>query len=304
MKRLEFHISYKCINNCRFCSERKQLEKFTGQFISKRNIYNKLKYFAYKGFDHVTFTGGEPTLHPYFVEILQFAKGLGYKTYVTTNGGLFISKRFTRKVLPFLDEICFSLHGHNARVHNFHTLREQSFAELVPALKNVEEEDGNIFGLVNMVITRYNFDFVHNLIDFASEYKKIKQIIISNFAPEGNGLRNFRELVLPLGEIKEKVGEIVKLAQDKFLIVRFFGLPLCILNKYMEHSNDAWWSPRATIEKRRNNGGSFLKTTRSYKPIRKRIKTLKCKICTKSNICGGVFKKYYQEFGGKELIPF
>ena len=100
MKRLEFHISYKCYNNCCFCSESAQLSKFRDSFVSKEKIIANLEKFAGKGFKHITFTGGEPTYHPYFIEILKFAKGLGYKTYLTTNGGLFSLKKFTQKSLP------------------------------------------------------------------------------------------------------------------------------------------------------------------------------------------------------------
>jgi len=304
MERLEFHISYKCTNNCRFCSEQDQLDKFAGQFVFKESICQKLRYFSQEGFNHITFTGGEPTFHPHFIEILQFAKKAGYKTYVTTNGGLFSLKRFTRKALPYLDEICFSLHGHNAKLHNFHTRNKESFVRLIRALKNIEEEDADSFGFVNMVITRYNFDFVHNAIDFISRYKKIRQILISNFAPEGNGLHNFRELVVPLNRIKKRVGDIVSLAQNRSMAVKFFGVPLCLLNGYQDYSNDAYWSPRATIERWKVNKRIFLKKTLSYKPVRGRIKTLKCRQCLKRDICGGVFRRYNQEFGDHELTPF
>jgi len=304
MKRLEFHISYKCYNDCRFCSESGQLSRFRGLFVSGDKIIGNLEKFAKKGFTHITFTGGEPTYHPYCIEILKFAKKLGYKTYLTTNGGLFSLKKFTRKALPHLDEICFSLHGHNAKIHNFHTRDQKSFAKLSKALANIEEAKENIFGFINIVVTKYNVDFLSEIIDFISCRKKIKQVLVSNFAPEGNGLSNFNELVVPLFRIKEKVGDIISRAEKQSVVVRFFGIPLCTLDGYWNYSNDVYWSPRATVEQSKVNKKMFLKKTLSYKPVRGRVKTFKCRQCLKKDICGGLFKKYYQEFGDYELRPF
>lgn len=303
IRRLEFHISYSCFNNCIFCSERDRLNKFKEQFVKKESIIKILKWFSSRGFNHITFTGGEPTLHPNFTELVQLAKQLNYKTYVSTNGGLFSLKRFCQKTLPYLDEICFSLHGHNAKLHNFHTRNKTSFSRLLRAIKNVEEATEDVYGFINIVITKYNFDSLEKIIDFVSYYKKIKQILISNLAPEGNGLNNFKELVMPLSQIKQKISNIVHLAQNMSLVVRFFGLPLCLLDGYQDFSNDVHWSPRATIEKWQENSKIFLKTTLSYKPIRKRIKTNKCKNCLGREVCGGIFKRYYQKFDDSELKP-
>jgi len=206
--------------------------------------------------------------------------------------------------LPYLDEVCFSLHGHTAKLHNFHTRNKKSFSKLAKALANIEEAKENTFGFANIVITKYNFDFLIEIIDFISRYKKIKQVLVSNFAPEGNGLSNFNELVVPLFRIKEKVGAIVDKAESQSIVARFFGVPLCALNGYWNYSNDAYWSSRTTIEQWKTNKKIFLKKTLSYKPVRGRVKTLKCRQCLKKDICGGLFKKYYHEFGDYELMPF
>jgi MoaA/NifB/PqqE/SkfB family radical SAM enzyme len=303
-RRLEFHISYQCLNRCLFCSEGSQLAKFKGEFVAKEKIRERLSWFAKKGFNHVTLTGGEPTLHPDFVEIARLARQMDYKTYVSSNGGLFSSKRFCQKTIPYLNEICFSLHGHNARLHNFHTRNKKSFGRLTRAMKNVEDLSKNVYGFVNIVLTQYNFSFLEKIIDFASQYKWIKQVLVSNLAPEGRALSNFRRLALPLNKIENKISQVVNLAENKSLIVRFFGLPLCLMGNYRAFSNDIYWPPRATIEKWQPKKKVYLKTTFSYQPTRQRIKLSQCKKCRAGKMCGGIFQKYYEDFGDKELKPF
>jgi len=300
-KRFEFHISYKCPNNCIFCSEKSQLEKFPNQFVKFGTIEKNLKKFAKKSFNHITFTGGEPTLHPDIVDLVESAKQLRYKTYISSNGGLFSSEKFCRKILPHLDEICFSVHGHNAKLHNFLTKNSKSFSRIKKAFENIEKYGSDIFCFVNVVITKYNFDHVEKIISFVSQYKKVRQVLISNVAPESNGLRNFEELSVPLDEIKKQVPLIVKTAKDKSLNIRFFGLPLCVLDGYEIYSNDIYWSPRLTLEKWKKGSRNTIKETYSDKPSRNRIHTPKCKGCRRRGLCEGAFEKYIKVFGDKEL---
>lgn len=304
IERLEIHISYDCFNSCIFCSEADQIERFNGNFVNKEIIIKKAAFFAKKGFNHITLTGGEPTFHPFFHDILKILKSLNFKIYVTSNGGLFSRESFVRENAPYIDEICFSIHGHNARLHNQQTRQTKSFNFLDKALKNIENLGKDIFVFGNIVLTQHNFNSIIQILDFASSFKKIKQVLVSSVAPEGNGLRYFESLVVPLEKIQEKTSEIVDFSKKKALILRFFGLPLCVLGDYQNHSNDLWWSPRVTVENVLKNNRIFLNTTYSYRPFRKRIKSEKCNGCSKKNLCGGLFKKYFEIFGDSELTPF
>jgi MoaA/NifB/PqqE/SkfB family radical SAM enzyme len=300
-KRFEFHISYDCPNNCVFCSEKDQLKKFQGQFIEERIIIDNLKKYSKDGFSHITFTGGEPSLHPDIVSLTHLAKDLGYKTYIGSNGGTFSSSKFCGNIIPYLDEVCFSVHGHTAKLHNYLTKNGQSFSKLKKAFENIEKNDSGIFCFVNIVITKYNFYYVEKIIDFVSQYKKVRQVLISNIAPEGNGLRNFKELSVPFNEIKRQVPNIIEVAKKKSLNVRFFGLPLCILDGYEIYSNDIYWSPRLTMEKWMKGGKTIIKKTFSHKPSRNRIHAPKCNGCRKRGLCEGVFEEYIKVYGDKEL---
>ena len=114
MEHIDFHISYRCVNKCIFCSSAGSIKKFKNHILNLEEIIKILKEKRKKGFKSVNFTGGEPTLHPQFVNLVKKAKELGYRIYVGTNGKMFENKDFCRKSAPFLDEICFSIHGHKA----------------------------------------------------------------------------------------------------------------------------------------------------------------------------------------------
>ncbi|MFY9401938.1 MAG: radical SAM protein [Candidatus Omnitrophota bacterium] len=304
MKRLEFHISYKCPNNCSFCSEKNQLKKFKDTFVSKETVLNNLKRFARRGFNHLTLTGGEPTLHPDFFEIIRYASFLKYRTYVSSNGGMFSRQSFCSKVIPYLDEVSFSLHGDNACLHDSLTNNPGSFSKLRKAFANIKKRKKKVFIFVNIVATLRNLLYLKDIIEFAADAVSAKQVLISAVAPEGAGKDNFLSLAVPLREMSKYLSSLIDASYRKNMQIRFFGIPMCALGNFCGFSNDAYWSARTTVELWRNHGREFLKVTKSYKPVRNRIKVHKCFRCALRNICGGVFSEYVEEFGAKEVVPF
>jgi len=226
IKRMEFHISYDCQNNCIFCSEREQLNKYGSSFVDLKVISKHLLAKKKVGLAHLTLTGGEPTLHPSFLAILKKAKQLGFKTYTSTNGGRLFEDEFCRAALPFLDEICFSLHGHTQELHNFHTKNPLSFGILMKALENVKRLGKNNFIFFNIVVTRHNFESLKEIISLAASLGA-KQILVSNLAPEGNALKNFKDLAVSLDKFSKKIPSLISFAKNKKITIRFFGLPLC-----------------------------------------------------------------------------
>ena len=109
-----------------------------------------------EGFDHVTFTGGEPTAQPLLPAALRAARRLGFRTYLTTNGGLFAERSYARTVLPLVDELCLSIHGPDAQVHDASTRTPGSFARATQAFDNIQRYGERVFILTNTVGTVTN----------------------------------------------------------------------------------------------------------------------------------------------------
>ncbi len=301
IKRLEFHISYSCSNSCLFCSEADQMKTFKDRFVGKDVILRHLRLSADKGMKHLTLTGGEPTLHPDFIDIVTDAKHLGFIVYVSSNGGKFSSSEFCRRALPYLDEISFSLHGPNAKIHNMHTRNNKSFSLLMRSLQNIERSQFSPALFINSVVTLYNVDVLEQNLRMIAPFKKIKQVLISNIAPEGRAKERFDKLVVPLDRLRNKVNKLVRIAQDNSVLIRFFGMPLCSLGSRPDVSNDLHWSPRLTLELRKTAHKTILKKTISLKPDRNRKKSRICRRCSCNAVCSGVFDLYLSRFGDEGI---
>jgi MoaA/NifB/PqqE/SkfB family radical SAM enzyme len=302
--RLELHVSYACFNRCIFCSESTQLALFNKKNLDKRTVMRVLYWAVSKGISHVSFAGGEPSVHKNIIDFLKTSKQLGLRTYMGSNGGKFFLKKFCFETLPFLDEICFSIHGHNRALHDFHTNNQKSFDKVMKALANVDSAPYPVDLFCNSVLTKFNIDYVDEMTKLFLSYDKVKLILVSNLSPEGAGESRYHELAVRLETLKRKIPLIMALMEKVKCSVRFFGVPLCVLKGHESASNDLWWTPRITIEQWKNKRSVFLKRTFSNGPDRKRIKTNRCRKCQKNNVCGGIFEKYFDLFGDEELTPY
>lgn len=77
-----FAITSRCNCKCRMCD----IHRREPQQISIEDAKNVLDFLAKNKFLVVYFTGGEPTLHPGVIEIVNYANRLGLVTTMTTNG--------------------------------------------------------------------------------------------------------------------------------------------------------------------------------------------------------------------------
>lgn len=302
VKRLEFHISYNCVNNCSFCSEYDRMKQFKKNPVSFNEIKKELILKKKAGFDFVNFTGGEPTVHPDFFEIIKFAKSFGYRIYVGTNGSMLAKKDFCKKVLPFLDEISFSIHGHNAGSHDKLSGRKGAFNDIVAAINNADKF-GFANKFANTVVVKDNFENLEKILEFLGG-RKFKQALFSNIAPEGMGLKRYADLTARIGDWRKKIPKFAKISKAYNIGLRFFGLPLCALGEYEFLSNDLFWDARMTTERAAKSNAIGLIDAESATPDRNRIKTEICAGCGHDKICFGVFAEYVKNFGDKELKPF
>lgn len=301
MKRLEFHITYICNHACIFCSEDTRMQKYNQHPLTMLQVKTILLDRRKKWFNHVNFTGGEPTLFPRFLELLKFAKKLWYKIYVWTNGTLFAWEEFAKEALSYIDEVSLSIHWFDEESCEEQIKLDNHFNIYTDKIsKNIDKYQQWNFFFSNVVINKYNYKDTLKIIKFIHESKyPVQQILVSNIAPEGLADIDFKDLVFDLNDFKNYIPDIIEYCDNNSLILRFFWLPTCVLwEKYMDYANDAHWEERHTIERFTNKSGKvILQDIHSQDNSRKRMFVDKCDTCEwKANPCTGVFKKYLENY--------
>ena len=289
MRRLELHLTYTCPERCVFCSEEHRMEKYNRFPVTFGRVATVLRQQAARGVTNVHITGGEPTIHPRFVDVLKLAKKLGMRTSIGTIGTRLADRAFAEKALPFLDEALFSIHGPDSDTHNALTRRDWSFERVIRAFENCVDLKPEFGAFVNTVVTRHNVDVLPDTAEMVDKMGA-KLLVISNLTPEGGGLDAYAELAVPL----RKLAEVLPLVPPrvKTAVVRFFAVPMCVLGEHRMLSNDLHWDPRVTVEWGEAPGKVIFDGLYSWAPDRKRTHVSACDGCDSRGLCMGVFERY------------
>jgi len=300
MDRLELHLTYTCPERCVFCSEEHRMNRYRQFPVTWGRVATILRTHAERGVKAVHLTGGEPTIHPKFIDVLRLAKKLGMRTSVGTIGTMLARPKFADEALPFLDEALFSIHGPNMEVHDALTGREGSFEQVTAALQYAVQHNPNFNAFVNTVVTKQNVDVLPDTVELVTNMGA-SLVVISNTTPEGHGEDRYEQLAVPLSKLAEVMPKVPSRAGDA--IVRFFGIPMCLLGPYSTLSNDLHWDPRVTVEWQSAPGRVAFTGIYSWAPDRRRVHVDACTQCTQKRVCSGVFDKYAELWPTDALTP-
>lgn len=301
MRRLELHVTYTCPERCVFCSEEHRMQRFRPYAVTWARVATVLRTHLERGVRAVHLTGGEPTIHPQFVEILELAKKLGMRTSVGTIGTMLCREDFARRALPHLDEALFSLHGPDAETHDALTRHPGSFAQVMRAIELALAIRPDFGAYVNTVVTQHNVDVLPETVALADRLG-VQLVVISNATPEGLALDDYEALAVPLETLARILPRVPAAAARA--VVRFFGVPMCLLGEHRALSNDLHWDPRVTVEWASEPGKVILDDFYNWAPDRKRVHVERCAPCTHRDVCMGVFDRYAELYPTDALVPF
>ncbi|MFT4979703.1 MAG: MoaA/NifB/PqqE/SkfB family radical SAM enzyme [Myxococcota bacterium] len=290
MRRLELHLTYTCPERCIFCSEEARMKRYRSFPVTWGRVARVLREHAERGGDAVHFTGGEPTIHPRFIDACQLAHKLGMRTSIGSIGTMMSREDFARRALPHLDEALFSLHGPSAAVHDPLTRRPGSFDRVTGAIRTARALKPDFGLFVNTVLTKHNVEALPETVVLAAELGA-QLIVVSNLTPEGGGEEHYAELAPSL----EQLSVVLPAAAEALAgraVLRFFGVPMCILGEHRMLSNDLHWDPRVTVEWTSKPGKVVFDGLYSWAPDRKRVHTPECDDCALRGVCTGVFDQY------------
>jgi len=164
MAYLLIELTNQCNLNCRHCFD----NRHGGYDEIPLPVVEKItRQASQHGFDTIVFTGGEPTLHRYFPQIVRCVYEAGYTFGFVSNGQNFI--QVYPQIKPFLDRletITFSLDGATPNSHE--RLRGHgAFTNLLKALSVCMAK--SIPFTFNSVLTTYNRHEIQPLVDLAQQ---------------------------------------------------------------------------------------------------------------------------------------
>lgn len=305
-----FKIISQCNDFCDFCLEYKFIKSgrppLSLEEFKKNYFYLKKKFHP----DYVILTGGEPTLHPQFFEILDFLKKQRATFRIITNLLKFNEKDFLKKL-----KVYFS---------NFRGKKQASQSKIIVSINDLSEK-GRIakerfeglkkalkLGLPLMITTVIYRD---NLKDLPEISKRLKNLF-RRYATDGFLHIEFRmiyiegtspELLkksLPINfqKVKNSVEAAMRVLDVPKVNVTLWNFPLCYLD------NPIKFKDKSLIERQvrrliKIHKNAQLKNAqiRNWEIYLK--KNLACQKCSLNNYCSGIDQAYIRKYDFPQLRP-
>ncbi|MEM9072820.1 MAG: radical SAM protein [Myxococcota bacterium] len=191
-KRNWVRLTFDCNDHCIFCLD---TQAHDGQMRDVQEVKAQILDGRRKGAERLILSGGEPTIHPNYIDFIKLGRLAGYPHIQTvTNGRLFKYRQFlTRCADAGLREITFSIHGPNAKVHDALVGVKGAFDEELEGLKNALE-DGRIIVNIDVCVNRGNVKHLDTMLEKFTAMG-VREYDLLHVIPFGNAWRDGKEVL-------------------------------------------------------------------------------------------------------------
>jgi MoaA/NifB/PqqE/SkfB family radical SAM enzyme len=293
--KVDLKIRFSCNNYCRFCVQGLKRYKFPDK---KLDVLKKsLAEGRSKGKNSLVLTGGEPTLHKNFFEIISFAKKIGYKgIQIQSNGRMFYYKDFCQRTIECgATEFSPALHGPTPEIHDFLTGAQGSFRQTVKGIMNLKSLGMHVIS--NSVVTKPNMyklsELAKLLVSLGVDQFQMAFVHLGGTAMENRNWITPRKTVLePL--VKKALDIGIKAGKK----VMTEAIPYCFMSGYENYLAEHFM-PEAMVFDSNFKVDNFS----HYRKTEGKIKGPNCKKCKYFKVCEGPWHEYPELFGWDEFIP-
>lgn len=211
------HFSTRCGAACSFCYFSDPLtERLVPTPI--HDIEKILKKLALEEVSEVLFVGGDPVVHPQFLESLKIAKGLGLVTSVLSNSWVIRPVRQFDEALALIDNCEATFLAADPAAHDNLTQRPGSYHRLVENLERIAASGKRIGVCANA--TPQNLSQIYSIVANLERLYRVpvKSLMIQRIIPSGAASGEFR-FGLNLADVDLLMRQIDQVVSE-------FGIPI------------------------------------------------------------------------------
>ena len=286
--RTYLYISYKCNCNCFFCaSDKTNVVNFDNEVTlddAKQFIINSPQK------DVLIISGGEPTIHKDFLEIVRYGKKFFKQVSLMTNCLKFSDKDFLRETIDAgVDRISIPFYSSCESELNHMLGNANAYARFMLGLTNVNEllPIYNFDVRVKLLLAKFTYKTNPSSIDFiATMFPNIKKISLYGFHISSKALKHADECVvnysdsIPFNDIV--IQKLHKYGYD----YQVCEIPLCAFSeevrRHLIKSNRIAYPDEAYMK--RPDWRAKIVSSRVIEPQ-------ECKICALYSLCPKVLAK-------------
>ena len=292
---------FSCNNNCIMCSTRPKADSFSDRPTDK--IIDDLKKGRVLGYEEVDFTGGEPTIRPDILHLIEIAKELGYKKIgFNTNARMLSYEKFCRKLVENgVNRVTLTLNGHDKKLVDAIARTPGTFNQAIAGIKNISRYS-HVELSANTVVSRLNYRYLKEIGQFIRN-QGIRSWHLLDLIPDGNAKPLYKNLYVGAPELSGALNDLENTIQ-LFDSVMFFDFPLCFFSAEMrQEKRNHFITAKGRMEITKQVGYNpkrFKESEKGFYDIhKKRIGV--CEQCKFSHDCAGVWEDYLSLCGEREI---
>lgn len=303
---MELNLGHFCNNRCVFCVSGQLTERGLADQAPLDRMRAKIRTAAGQGVKKLTLLGGEPTLHPDFLEVLEEIRQYPFEEVVIFSNGA------RARDTAFLEEACqkgrftwrFSIQGGNAERHDHTTGRKGAFARIEAGLQTLQRLQQRV--TVNCCVNGVNREELEELPAFLSRYG-VRQLHADMVRPHSVGDRGTEEmdaLVVPYPLILPHLRSLLQnaLLHAPELEVTLGNLPFCLLPEaapFIVHGTP----PTRTITADASGKSLQADQEKQAYQAEERSYVEVCRSCSARPRCSGIPHAYLHRYGPSEFHP-
>lgn len=294
MTRLDLKLTFQCNNRCLFCvqGDKRDHEPDREHSQARDEIAARRAQC-----DGIVFTGGEVTLRPDLLELVAYARELGYRSIQIQSNGRRMS------YLPYLDalldaganEIAPALHGATSATHDGLTRAKGSFVQTVKGIQHARSRGARV--ILNSVIVRANqaelvrmVQLFHRLGVAQSQFAFVHAL--------GSAADQFDDVVPRYAEILPELRAALLLGESLGLRMMTEAVPYCLMQGLERFIAEQHMPETAILD-----GARIIDSYAEYRWSEGKLQGEACSLCSHRALCEGPWREYPEHFGWEEFLP-
>lgn len=301
---VDLRLGTRCNLNCVYC-----LLGHENRFLRPLSeIVEDLRFAREQHIEKVSFTGGEPTLHPDLLKVVAAARAMGFRRITLVTNGLTLSYpgRLDRLVEAGVNAIGISFDTPDPKTAEAmwqvggESSRGLVFDRVVRAIEDVGRfPDLPLQSIA--VVTSFNRTQLPDLARFFVDLKRrMPNLFVPTLdfvMPEENAWIHRERVVPRLSETVEFVREALEIAHNHGLPLTYRGFPFCLLPGLERYSFDRYMTIFSLVR-----GATGVVHDRATLDLR-RVKAQGCATCRWNRECTGFSRSYANIYGLDETRP-
>jgi radical SAM protein with 4Fe4S-binding SPASM domain len=223
-------LTHRCNQRCEFCFDEtsvtgKESKKAMSLETVEETIRFLLRSDVVPADYNITLSGGEPTLHPDFLSIVEMFSDAGFSLTILSNGQRFADRGFMEEVMKYnLWNFQFSVEGASPEVHDSRVKSRGAWNKVMRAIDNARDLGARY--ITNTTMTRLSVHQMADVIDMLDSMG-VAKINIGNTLPECSG-KNCG-IIMEYPDVVEIAEQLNLYALTKRAAFSFITpLPLCL----------------------------------------------------------------------------